>query len=132
MTREYGSACQGSGFRLSSDHLPYVGNYGYRFRVTGAPGVLPVAFLAFGDQVFHAGVDLASFGMGGCLAYTNGNLGLFDMPLSLPFGDGIVPFAIPNDPSIAGAGYAMQALAFGGATPLGLTTSNGHEFRVGF
>ncbi len=128
-TSVYGTGCDG--LVLGATGLPTIGNPLFDLVVSNVPAASPIVFVAFGSLVVNPGVDLGPFGMAGCFAHTNLDLGLFGPAVvfgtSAPF-----PLPIPNDPSLAGALLATQGVSLSAATVLGLASSNGLQLILGF
>jgi len=132
VSRTYGDPCAGTSLTFGTSELPFLGNTTFAFEVSGVENLVPFAFLIFGDQELLPGVDLTAIGMTGCAAYTNGNLGIYDVPVWQPSGTASRTFPLPSDPAIVGAGFTCQALAFSSANPFGIAASNGLTWRVGY
>ncbi len=108
--------------------LPAFGNSSFAYVVNNVPGVLPLAFIFFGDTAINPGIPLGFLGMPGCEAYSNLNLGSYTFPA---IGSGTFPLPIPNNPTLVGITISAQTVAFSAATPAGLVTSNGTVATLG-
>jgi hypothetical protein len=124
----YGAGCDG--LALDGNGLPTVGNVGFELIATNVPATLPLGFIAFGTTAASPGIDLTPIGMAGCASYTSFDLGLFG-PSPVVATSCNFPLPIPPDPTLVGAQLAAQAVAFSGATALGLATSNGTKLTIG-
>lgn len=121
----------GPGLALTGAGLPVIGSSSYTFVLSNVPNVVPLALLFFGDAA-TPGIDLAFLGAPACRAYTNANLVSLTIPVALPAGTGSQALAVPPNPTLAGITFTCQGAAFTLANPLGLVTSNGTAFTVGF
>jgi hypothetical protein len=121
-TTSHGVGCDG--LVHGAVGLPQIGNAGFRLAVANVPAVSPVALVGFGTTALDPGIDLTAFGMAGCFAHTNLDLG---MVTSGPIVGGVstVLLPLPNDPLLVGTQFASQGLSFSTATPLQLAVSNG-------
>jgi hypothetical protein len=123
----YGTGCDTPALSLNSD-LPILGGT-FTLSLANVQPVLPLAVLLFGDAQ-APGIDLAPLGAPGCRAWTNANLTSLTAPVA--GGTGALPIAIPADPSLVGATFTTQAAGFTAANTLGLATSNGVQWTVGY
>jgi hypothetical protein len=123
----YGAGCDG--LTLSSSSSPFLGNAAFTLDVNNV-GALPIALVGLGTTATNPGLDLTTIGMAGCRAYTSLDAGIF-VTGAVNAGTGSLLLPIPSSPAIAGAGFAAQGLGFTSATALGLSSSNGLEFRFG-
>ncbi len=123
----YGAGCDG--LTLSTSSAPFLGNSSFTLDVNNI-GALPLAFVGLGTQATNPGLDLTGIGMAGCRSYTSLDAGIFAAG-TVSGGTGSLLLPIPTSPSIAGAGFAAQGLAFSSVTALGLKASNGLEFSFG-
>lgn len=120
----------GPGLGLTGTGLPVLGT-SFQFDIANAPNVAPIGLLFFGDNA-TPGIDLGFLGAPDCRAYTNANLTSVTVALSLPAGTGTQLLPLPLVPAAAGLTLSAQAAAFTLANPLGLVTSNGTSFTVGY
>lgn len=124
-----GTGCDGLGF--GTNGLPSLGNTLFELAVTNVPVWAPVALVAFGSTSIPGGLDLTSIGMPSCFAYNTLDLGLFATG-PVVAGVGLFPFAIPNNPALAGLVLSSQGASFSLANTMGLSSSNGIELSLGF
>ena len=124
----YGTGCDS--LLLSSIGLPSLGRTNYTLRVNNVLSS-PLALVGFGTAVINPGTPLAAIGMSGCFAYTDLGIGLFTAGPVVGASSDLV-FGIPNNPAVAGLTFSTQALALSPTTALGLASSNGTQFTVGF
>ena len=121
----------GPGLALTTSGLPSLGSTNFSFDISNVPNVAPFAILFFGDTA-APGIDLSIIGMPGCRGYTNANLLSLTVPVALPVGTGSQGLAIPGSAILVGTTITTQAAAFSLQTALGLVTSNGSTFTVGY
>ena len=121
----------GPGLALTTSGLPSLGSSNFSFDISNVPNVAPFAILFFGDTA-APGIDLSIIGMPGCRGYTNANLLSLTVPVALPVGTGSQGLAIPGSAILVGTTITTQAAAFSLQTALGLVTSNGSTFTVGY
>jgi hypothetical protein len=125
----YGIGCEN--LAISNTGLPTIGNAGFSLDVTNVPAFSPIAFVAFGGLAINPGIDLTGLGLPGCFSYTSFDIGLFQTgPVVNQIGSFVL--AIPANSALAGSALAAQGVSLSILTPLGLNTSNGLQFTVGF
>jgi hypothetical protein len=120
----------GPGLALTGTGLPVLGQ-NFQFDIANAPNLVPIGILFFGLSAVP-GIDLGFIGAPSCRAYCSADLISLNVPLALPAGTGSQGLAIPPSPTLAGFTLTSQAAAFTLANPLGLVTSNGTTFTVGY
>ena len=92
---------------------------------TNAPAAAAVGVTFLSFTKIDPGIDLGPFGMPDCSLYANLDVALTTLVIA---GSGSVPFAIPNNPALAGLLVAAQSgVLHPPANPLGLISSNGLE-----
>ncbi|MBK8975872.1 MAG: hypothetical protein IPM29_08085 [Planctomycetes bacterium] len=128
----YGSGCVGSyGVYpvLFSDTVPSIGNASYRMRLIGAPPTTSAIVLLGAPRL--APLDLGIIGITGCSMWVDS---LSTLPVATGAGNAQrgegtanVPFPIPNDASLRGVGFAVQAAIVDAANgrALPITVTNG-------
>jgi hypothetical protein len=115
---------------LTTNGLPRLGSNQFGFQLSAVPPLVPVAFLFFGDTVLDPGSPLDAFGMTGCAAWTNGNLGSVTLPVIADTARFTLP--IPNNPGLVGLTFSTMGVAFSLRTPRNLIASNGTRVAIGF
>ena len=123
----YGTGCDAPALSLTSD-LPVSGGT-FTLAVANVQPVLPLAALLFGDAQLP-GLDLGPLGAPGCRAWTNGNFTSLTVPVV--GGAGALALGVPSDPLLLGASFTTQAAGFTAANALGVATSNGLRWTVGY
>jgi len=125
----YGVGCDG--LALSNTNLPTIGSGNFSLNVSNVPVFAPLAFIAFGGLAINPGIDLTVIGMPGCFSYTSFDIGLFQTGAVVnQIGSFALP--IPANTALAGSALAAQGVSLSILTPLGLNSSNGLQFTVGF
>lgn len=125
----YGVGCEG--LALSNTNLPKIGSGNFSLDVSNVPVFAPIAFVAFGGLAVNPGLDLTVIGMPGCFSYTSFDIGLFQTGAVInQIGSFVLP--IPANTALAGSALAAQGVSLSILTPLGLNSSNGLQFTVGF
>lgn len=123
----YGAGCDTPVLTLDSN-FPSLGA-NFTLTTTNLQSLAPAAVMFFGDTQL-SGIDLGFLGAPGCNAYTNGNLNSLTFPVAS--GSGVLSFGIPNNPLLVGLTLTSQSIGFTLANPLGLATSNGLAWTIGF
>lgn len=123
----YGTGCDTPALSLAGN-FPVLGGT-FTLTVGNVQPVLPVAVLLFGDAQ-APGLDLGFLGAPGCRAWTNGNLTSLSAPVAGTSAS--LPIGIPANPALVGAFFTTQAAAFTASNTLGVATSNGLEWTVGY
>ncbi len=125
----YGVGCEG--LALSNSNLPKIGSGNFSLDVSNVPVFAPIAFVAFGALAINPGLDLTIIGMPGCFSYTSFDIGLFQTGTVInQIGSFVLP--IPANTALAGSTLAAQGVSLSILTSLGLNSSNGLQFTVGF
>lgn len=125
----YGVGCDG--LAISNTNLPKIGSGNFSLDVTNVPFFSPIAFVAFGGLAINPGLDLTIIGMPGCFSYTSFDIGLFQTGTVInQIGSFVLP--IPANTALAGSALAAQGVSLSLVTSLGLNSSNGLQFTVGF
>jgi hypothetical protein len=130
---DFGVGCGPTGYpmHLTSMGRPSLGNSWYTLLIDNVPPISAFAFVASGDTVVDPGQPLDTFGMPGCFAYTNLNLGMYTAAPVVSFMSSLV-YPIPNLPALAGFTVSAQAVAFTTLNPANLFVSNGTAMHLGF
>ncbi len=124
----YGTGCDSPALTLNSN-FPVLGS-NFVLTTTNVPNLVPLAVMFFGDVQVLPGIDLGFLGAPGCSGYTNGNL--TSSTFAVVAGTGVQPLAIPNNILLVGMTLTSQSVAFTLSNALGLSTSNGLLWTVGF
>ena len=123
----YGAGCDTPALSLAGD-FPVLGGT-FTLTVGNVQPVLPIAVLLFGDAQ-APGIDLGFLGAPGCRAWTNGNLTSLSAPVT--GATATLPIGIPANSALVGVFFTTQAAAFTAANTLGVATSNGLQWTVGY
>jgi hypothetical protein len=123
----YGAGCDAPALSLAAD-LPVSGGT-FTLTVANVQPVLPLAALLFGDAQ-APGLDLGPAGAPGCRAWTNANLTSLTVPVV--GGSGALALGVPASPGLLGAVFTTQAAGFTAANALGVATSNGLQWTIGY
>jgi hypothetical protein len=124
----YGAGCDTPPLTLNSN-LPVLGS-NFTLTTTNINAVSPVGLAFFGDVQVVPPVDLGFLGAPGCGVSTNANLLSLTFPVGA--GSGSVVIAVPNNPLLLGVSFTSQTAAFTPNNALGLSTSNGLAWTIGF
>jgi len=132
----FGSGCAGSAgtpaLAAAAGQLPWIGE-GFTLELTNLPPST-AALVLTGDSRTSWGaiplpLALGAVGMPGCSLYVSGTLVL---PAAAAGGRGVLTLAIPGDQVLVGAPLYNQAfIADPSANPLGVTSSNAGEAKIG-
>jgi hypothetical protein len=131
--RSYGTGCAGSGGRVVQsvgNTLPELGQQPTYGLSAAPPNSAALLALGFSDKTW-AGVPLP-LRLPGTLCDVLTELVITYATATNGRGDGRVDLSLPNDSSLIGASYFTQFWCIDlPANPIGLTTSNGIESRIG-
>ena len=124
-----GTGCGAPALATNAIGVPTIGNSAFGLTVDNVAAISPLAFVFFGSTAVNPGLDLTFIGMPGCFGYTSADLGSAGAPVSA--GSAAFSIPIPNTPSLAGAAFSAQGIAFSLSTPLNLASGNGLLVTVG-
>ena len=131
----YGVGCVGSNGvpELSPDSAPWIGDY-YQVSVTNVvPSTVGFLAIGFSDTSWNGlsvPVDLAQFGLPGCLGWLGPDLSVV---FPVQNGTGSWGLNVCNCPFAVGVSYSMQAIVLdpGSTRPLGAAVSNALRATIG-